>query len=80
MELNYFMCHNIVKGGLNCLTQHFQIKHGLTIKRGLQKGGFECGQNKCRRFYNYFSLKQHIVKIWRSDFSFTGLSRVGAVD
>lgn len=64
MQLNCFMCHNIVKGGLDSLSQHFQTKHGLTIKRGLQKGGFECGQDKCRRrFYNFYSLRKHIRKI-----------------
>lgn len=62
--LKCFMCRKSVKMGLNGLIKHLKIVHGLTFKEGIQKGGFECGQEGCyRRFSHFFSFKDHIKKV-----------------
>lgn len=62
--LKCFMCRNTVKEGLNGLARHFIIVHGLTLKRGIERGGFQCGQKECyRRFLHFFSLRDHIRKV-----------------
>lgn len=61
--LKCFVCHNAVKKGLNSLRQHLQTVHGLIIKRGFHKSGFQCGQNGCyRRCQHFYSLRDHIRK------------------
>nr|XP_012224837.1 PREDICTED: uncharacterized protein LOC105673639 isoform X1 [Linepithema humile] len=62
--LKCFMCRKTVKGELNGLARHFTIVHGLTLKHGIDKVGFQCGQKNCyRRFLHFYSLRDHIRKI-----------------
>lgn len=62
-RLNCSMCGELVAGGLDGLLRHFTENHGLTINRGMENTGFECGQNGCRRtFVNFYSLRRHIRK------------------
>lgn len=60
-RLNCYMCQESIPGGLNGLSRHLSTIHGFFVNHGVGPGGFECGQDGCRRrFLHFYTLRRHI--------------------
>ncbi|KAJ8666195.1 hypothetical protein QAD02_007857 [Eretmocerus hayati] len=61
-RLSCLECKQLINEGVDGLSSHLKIRHGLTLDRGMGSTGFVCGQSRCLQNYEYFkNLRQNIL-------------------